>query len=114
MTDPKLKTKITAALRKLSYQWEVRKKVMDKAKTRTLMGNFKNGNPKYVNLYKCNSCHKQFKSTEVQVDHVEPVIDPSIGFRDWNTYIDRLFCAVSNLQVLCKRCHNIKTKQENS
>lgn len=111
--DKKLKATIISSLRKISYQAPNRKKAMDRVKTRDLVGNFKNGKPKYLNQYKCNLCKKKFKSTEIQVDHIAPVIDPTVGFRDWNTYMSRLFCELSNLQVLCKRCHNIKTKREN-
>lgn len=111
--DKKLKNKITAALRKLSYQWEVRGQVLDASKSRECVGKYKNGKDKFLNMYKCNMCQKKFPSGEVQVDHKEPVIDPKVGFINWDTYITRLFCAIENLQVLCKRCHNIKTKREN-
>ena len=30
-------------------------------------------------------------------------------FIDWNTFVERLFCPASNLQMLCKECHQIKT-----
>ena len=54
----------------------------------------------------------EFPATEIQVDHKKPVVDPKIGFVDWNTYITRMFCKKSNLQVLCKSCHTKKTKKE--
>lgn len=47
----------------------------------------------------------------IQVDHVIPVIGPE-GFVDWNTFIDRLFTTKDNFQVLCKACHDAKTKDE--
>ena len=62
--------------------------------------------------YRCSSCSTSFPSKEVQVDHIEPVVDPIIGFVDWNTFIERLFCDKENLQVLCKKCHKEKTKLE--
>jgi hypothetical protein len=43
------------------------------------------------------------------VDHIQPVVDEEIGFADFNTYIDRLFCSVDGFQVLCKQCHSAKT-----
>lgn len=49
---------------------------------------------------------------DVQVDHIEPIIDPEIGFVDWNTVVERMFCEKHNLQVLCKGCHASKTQQE--
>jgi hypothetical protein len=47
----------------------------------------------------------------VSVDHISPVIGPE-GFVDWNTFIGRLFCTADNLQVLCKDCHDRKSKDE--
>jgi hypothetical protein len=39
-------------------------------------------------------------------------VDPKKGFVGWDVYIDRMFCEIENLQVLCKPCHKIKTDQE--
>jgi len=58
-------------------------------------------------LYQCNSCKKSFKLKQVQVDHIVEIG----SFVDWNTYMERLFCPLDNLQVLCKRCHKKKTNQ---
>lgn len=62
--------------------------------------------------YKCAGCERLFLARDVQVDHITPVVEPAVGFVDWETYFDRLFCEVDNLQVLCKKCHNKKTKEE--
>ena len=55
--------------------------------------------------YECRSCKQHFVNTEVQVDHILPVVDPKEGFNNWDTFIERLFCTKENLQVLCKACH---------
>ncbi len=55
--------------------------------------------------YQCNHCKKSFKLKQVQVDHVVEIG----SFTDWNSYIEKLFCSVDNLQCLCKRCHKKKT-----
>ncbi len=48
------------------------------------------------------------RKNNVFTDHIEP-----IGTRlDWNTTIERMFCEADNLQVLCKDCHDRKTKDE--
>jgi 5-methylcytosine-specific restriction endonuclease McrA len=52
-----------------------------------------------------------------QVDHVDPVGAGPVtthGFAGWDEYYRRLFCPVSNLQVLCTVCHQIKTNKENA
>lgn len=54
--------------------------------------------------YQCNHCKKLFKLKQIQVDHIE-----EIGkFVNWNTYIERLFCPIDNLQALCVGCHKAK------
>lgn len=60
----------------------------------------------------CKSCGNDFPAKEVQVDHILPVVCPKKGFKDWNTFIDRLFCDKDNLQVLCGACHDVKTALE--
>ena len=47
-----------------------------------------------------------------QIDHINPVIDPRVGFLNWDTVIKRLFCEADGLQVLCHECHKQKTKDE--
>ena len=61
--------------------------------------------------YLCALCEGEFPSKEVEVDHIEPVIS-SKGFTSWDDYIARLFCDKSNLQVVCKSCHKIKSYNE--
>jgi len=65
-------------------------------------------------VYECNACKNRFKLKDLKRDHVSPVVCPLLGFIDWNTYIDRLFCHDSNgYQMLCESCHQMKTNQEN-
>jgi 5-methylcytosine-specific restriction endonuclease McrA len=64
--------------------------------------------------YKCAQCLEDFPTSEVQVDHVLPIVDPKKGFISWDEFIKNLFCPIENLQVLCKPCHSIKTKKENN
>jgi hypothetical protein len=47
------------------------------------------------------------------VDHKTPVIDPVLGFVDWNTFVNRVFCGPENLQRICSCCHDKKTAAEN-
>ena len=49
---------------------------------------------------------------KISLDHKICVISPEKGFEDWNTYIERLFCPEENYQVICKTCHDAKTKEE--
>ena len=46
------------------------------------------------------------------VDHIDPIIDPAVGFRTWDEVINKMFCELDNLQLLCHKCHTIKTAEE--
>ena len=48
----------------------------------------------------------------MQVDHIKPIIDPEIGFTNWDDVVNNMFCEKENLQVLCKDCHALKTASE--
>ena len=63
-------------------------------------------------MYRCATCKGEFPAKEVQVDHLHPVVDPVVGFVNWDVFIERLFCEEETLQVLCSMCHTKKTKEE--
>lgn len=62
--------------------------------------------------YRCAMCGGLFVAKDVEVDHVEPCVDPATGFVSWDEFIKRLYCSTDNLQVLDKACHKIKTSTE--
>jgi len=109
-TPARKKAFIISVLRSGTRRWPPKYETLAAAKTE------KKINPKTKRLaqhYRCARCLGEFTSTNVEVDHIQPVVDPEKGFKDWNTFIRRLFCDEKNLQVLCKPCHKIKTKEEN-
>lgn len=59
----------------------------------------------------CTRCHEEFPASNIQVDHLSPVVGPE-GFTTWDNFITNLFCTKENLQVLCKPCHSEKTQYE--
>lgn len=73
-------------------------------------------------LYLCASCKKHIPTTiktdegkrvkNVHVDHIKPIIDPAIGWTNYDDMIERMFCEADNLQVLCNECHKKKTDEE--
>lgn len=63
--------------------------------------------------YLCNHCKEWHPESNINLDHLNPVVNPLTGFVDWNTYIKRLFVEKEEYQVLCKECHNVKSKAEN-
>jgi 5-methylcytosine-specific restriction endonuclease McrA len=71
-------------------------------------------------LYLCSECKEHVPTTvkngarrtkNVLVDHIEPIV-PVTGWVSWDSCIERMFCEVDNLQLLCKACHDIKSKEE--
>lgn len=91
---------IIRQLRRISYMWPPRSTAKKQARIRR-------------GVYRCARCDDEFNWKDVQVDHIEPVINPKYGWEDYNTYIDRLFCSEEGFQLLCKPCHAKKTKKEN-
>ena len=61
---------------------------------------------------RCAHCLGEFPAKEMQADHIEPVVAPSTGFVDWNTFIERIGVELDGYQALCIECHKIKTDKE--
>lgn len=61
--------------------------------------------------YQCNHCKKWFPEKKINVDHIIPAGTLRYA-SDLPAFVEKLFCEVDNLQVLCESCHDIKTKQE--
>lgn len=62
--------------------------------------------------FRCAKCGNKGSRKVVAVDHRESVV-PVTGKTDLNTYADRLFCGIKGLDILCKECHDSKSKAEN-
>lgn len=58
--------------------------------------------------YKCSHCEEWFMEKEIQVDHIVEAGSLTCG-DDLKEFVEKLFCEVDGLQVLCKPCHKIKT-----
>jgi len=107
-TEGRYRSFITSTLRGGMRRWPPKWKALKEAEVGRKT-NKKTG--KLAMHYKCASCGEEFTSKDVEVDHKEPVVELT-GFVSWDVYIDRLFCEKSNLQILCKSCHKVKTKEE--
>lgn len=62
--------------------------------------------------YECAKCKEHFPAKQVEVNHKEPIV-PVTGFDSWDGVISRMFCEKDKLEVLCKPCHKLITKEEN-
>ena len=108
-TEARFKSFVTSALRAASRRWPPKYKALKEAFAGRKV-NAKTG--KLAMHYTCAACKKLYVATDVQVDHIKPVVDPKKGFVSWDVYINRMFCEIEDLQVLCKPCHKVKTDQE--
>ena len=108
-TEARFRAFIISALRAYMRRFPPKWKALDEAKVGKRV-NKRSG--RLAEHYLCASCGGFFVARDVQVDHINPVVDPQTGFEDWWTYMDRLYCEVDNLQVLCKECHKEKTNEE--
>lgn len=95
MIDQRLKAFIIHTLRRASYRWYARNEALRLSRVER-------------GFYKCAACKQTFARKEVQIDHINPVVKIT-GFTTWDDYINRLFCPVEGLQILCLTCHDSKT-----
>ncbi len=72
-------------------------------------------------FYRCAGCGQEVPATivvngkrvnNVAVDHIKPIIDPSVGFTTWGDVIEAMYCEMDNLQLLCRACHDEVTAEE--
>jgi 5-methylcytosine-specific restriction endonuclease McrA len=73
-------------------------------------------------LYKCAGCGAEVPASvkdengrrkkNIHVDHINPIVDPAVGWTTWDDCIERMFCELDNLQVLCGDCHEVKSNTE--
>lgn len=73
---------------------------------------YKGPNKRQKFEYQCNECKNWFMEKNINVDHAIPVGALNCA-EDLPGFVNRLFCEVDNLQILCSSCHDIKTKKEN-
>ena len=106
MTESAFWSFIRSALRRRTIVWKPISKARENAR-RKYTGN----NPRRKWEYECNGCKKCFAAKEITVDHIIPA-GKLRSSKDLPGFIERLFCEVDGFQVLCKECHDIKTKAD--
>lgn len=103
---------IKGALRRIFSRSDLRRSIIEKA----IIKGYKNSKRKAVKFWvKCSECGKMEAKSNVQVDHDQPVIGITETLEDlsWDDLVNRIWCPESNLNVMCKPCHQLKTKKEN-
>lgn len=65
-------------------------------------------------LYLCAVCQRATKDKDTEIDHAIPV-GPTPGSRlgvnrSWDDFMRALFCPAHDLRVMCRSCHEERTK----
>jgi 5-methylcytosine-specific restriction endonuclease McrA len=60
----------------------------------------------------CAICKNEFPESQVEQDHVIPVVDPKTGYTTLDEFADRLLAPLEGWQTLCNPCHSEKSFQE--
>jgi hypothetical protein len=107
-----LQASVISALRRIFRRYPAYQEIKNEKKQEYFVSSKCGKQMRRVGYY-CETCKKLTPNKECAVDHILPVVDVISGFIDYNTYIKRLFCDKNNLQLLCKNCHEIKSKYEN-
>lgn len=117
-----LKNKIIDLIRKLTWQWQpikdaeipakVDKALFECASCKNYV--YKGTSDKNFKEYKEKYSSKAVIKGRIYHDHIEPVIPVDKQTKDltFDEIIDRMFCKVDNIQILCKPCHDRKTDLE--
>jgi len=109
-----IKTKLVAAARKLWQYHPVRTEVFVRALAQKRVNT-------RDNVYKCEKCGFKGIRGEFAVDHIDPVVDPYVGFigwseetgfSGWDNFYNRLLTTADKLMLMCNPCHSIKTEFE--
>ena len=108
-TEARWRSFVISALRSATRRYPPRNRALKKAFVKRQISKVSG---RLAMHYKCAICNKLVTSTNVQIDHIVPVVDPVKGFVSWDEYINRMYCEEDNFQVLCKPCHLKKTKKE--
>jgi 5-methylcytosine-specific restriction endonuclease McrA len=106
MTESAFWSFIRSALRQKSRWWKPITECKLQAKRA-----YKGTNKRQKFEYKCASCNNWFPEKQINVDHIKPAGSLNCA-QDLPGFVERLFCEIDNLQVLCEKCHDVKTKLE--
>lgn len=108
-TEARYESFIKSALRRASVRWPPRYQTLKEA----FVGKKVNKETgRQAMHYECAKCKEHFPAKQVEVNHKEPIV-PITGFDSWDGVISRMFCEKDKLEVLCKPCHKLITKEEN-
>lgn len=117
-----LKGRIISALRRLTWTWGPIKEADDEAKVAPATYECKLCGKwcytgKSVKNYEELKASRPDKNVQMEAryrDHKITIIPIQANWKwSWDEVIENMFCAKSNIQIICKTCNTFKTKAEN-
>lgn len=101
---------IKGALNRVFSRSELRNKV----KNAGIIEHYDPKRPRVTKWVRCASCKEPLAGYQADIDHIQPKIPVYASFDDMSidVYLDKLWCAESNLQILCFSCHKTKSRLE--
>ncbi len=115
MTNGRLTAKdrnlVKGAIRRVFSRSELRRSVLDAARIDYLDPD----RPRVKKWGVCKACKQKTPLYLMQADHVNPIIpvDKTLEEMSWDEVVNNIWCDPKCLDILCKPCHNTKTKAEN-
>lgn len=102
---------LKGAIRRVFSRSELRKEALSKS---IIVGYKDPERPRVTKWSICNECKKKEPTYKIEVDHLNPVVPLDTLFKkmDLLEFINRVWCEIEYLQVICKPCHKVKTKSE--
>lgn len=107
---PKERNLIKGAIRRVFSRSELRRQILRQA----IIEHHDPKRKRVKTWVQCAGCKQPEAISNVEVDHIDPVIPLHLQLEDitWDNLIDRIWCAIDNLQVLCTKCHDEKSARE--
>lgn len=114
--DAKKKQFALTSLRRGSMKWKPRNAAKNKnrkkfpVEIRSKKGTY----TREVWHYNCSQCGPDvwYRDKDIQMDHVNPVVDEVLGWQGFDVFIDRLLVEESGWQRLCEKHHEEKSAAE--
>lgn len=103
---------LKGAMRRVFGRSDLRRKVIDSY----IVQGYSDPKRKKVKYWiKCQECGTMEAKSNIQLDHLEPVIPIDRSFEDMSLdeVADRMWCEEKNFSPKCHECHHKKTGLEN-
>lgn len=101
---------IKGALRRIFSRSLLRESIMQRVRVE----HYSAKRPRVKKWGYCEKCGEVTPEWQLEVDHISPVVPLHLSLKDLTLLelVDRIWCPEDNFQILCLRCHELKTTDE--